>query len=221
MRSRRRYPGRTAAPLTFPSNESQEKSLHVDGRLGALMTLLVDAWAEQALSRIIDRLRIVRLEADITQNALAEVLPVRGRAISEWETEAVEPTYDHLLLLAGALGQRLVIMDRGVELPSVRRRPGEPWVLYERRRLAWPLRGRRRARRMSLSDVGELVGVSADSIGRWELTRVPPRPMAKIVWVHTMECSLGLRKVGPPDPGVRRGRWQMVNGPAARVAAPQ
>lgn len=175
------------------------------------MALLVDAVAEQALARIIDRLRTVRLEADISQNALAEVLPVRGRAISEWETEAIEPIYNHLLLWTGALGQRLVIVDQGVDLRSVRRRPEEPWVRYERRRLAWPLRGRRLARGMSQPELGELVGVSRDSIQRWELARVPPRPIAKVVWVHAMGCSLELRKVGPPDARVRRGHLQEWN----------
>lgn len=175
------------------------------------MTLRVDDLAEVALARIVRRLRTVRIEADISQNALAEVLPVRGRAISEWESEGIAPTFNNLLLLTGALGQRLVIVDRGVVLPSMQQRAGELWVNYERRRLAWPLKNRRLARGMRQGELGELVGVSRDSVQRWELGRTPPRPIAKVVWVHALGCSLELRKVGPPDLRVRRGHLQVGN----------
>src|SRR5882762_1689321 len=143
------------------------------------MALRVDFPTEQAYARIINGLRTTRLEAEITQNSLAEVLPVRGRAVSEWESGAIGPRYRSLFLWARALGRRVVIVDRGVVCLDVGRRPGEPWVVYEQRRLAAPLRERRIARRMRQSDVGDLICISRDSIGRWELARVPPRPMAK------------------------------------------
>src|SRR5947209_857210 len=139
--------------------------------------LRVDFPAEHTYARIMGGLRAVRREARITQDALAQVLPVRGRAISEWETLAIEPGFNNLLLLTGALGQSLVIRDEGVVMPGpgVARGPRESWLVFERRRLAHPLRLRREAWGMSQEALGELVGVSRDTINRWELSRVPPR----------------------------------------------
>lgn len=148
-------------------------------------------------------LRTVRLGAGLTQNKLAIGLPVRGPGVSEWETGAIEPTFDHLLIWADVLGWRFVIVDGGVVLPSVDRERGEPWLHYERRRLAWPLRDRRERRNLRQGMVADRVGVTRDSVQRWELAHVAPRPISKIVWVHAMGCSLGMEAFGPPDPRLR------------------
>ena len=139
------------------------------------MALHVDYAAERAFARIIGSLRSARLDAELSQNALAATsLPVRGRAISEWETGAIEPTLTHLIQWSCSLGLRLVILGRNGELINspIRQRPGESWVVFERRRLATPLKNRRAALGLSQDDVGQLVGVSRDSISRWELARV-------------------------------------------------
>ncbi|WP_194891990.1 helix-turn-helix transcriptional regulator [Catenulispora pinisilvae] len=163
-------------------------------------TLHVDDEAELALWQIIAGLRTVRQGVGLTQNALSSHLPVRGRAISEWETGQMEPTLQHLMQWCRALDQRLVISSPDGELwqgPS-RPRAGESWEFFERRRLAWPLRNRRRASGLSQAGLGQLVSVSRDSIQRWELLRVPPRPIALVVWAQKLGCSVVLRPVCEP-----------------------
>lgn len=172
------------------------------------MGLHVDAEAESTFARIVGGLRTARLTADISQNALSSGLPVRGRAISEWETGAIEPTLDHLILWSRALGRRLVILGRDGDLrhgPS-RPRPGESWEAFERRRLAVPLRNRRLALGVAQSELGRLVGVSRDSIQRWELVRVPPRPIAHVLWAQHLGYALDVRPLTAADgvPAIRQ-----------------
>lgn len=159
------------------------------------MGLNVDAAAEQALARIIDTLRNARVDAGISQNALATGLPVRGRAVSEWETGAIEPTLGHLIQWSRQLGRRLVIVGRDGEPRTgmLRQRPGESWEYVERRKLAIPLRNRRLALSIGQGELGLIVGVSRDSIQRWELVRVPPRPIAHVVWAQKLGYALELR----------------------------
>ena len=126
------------------------------------MALNVDGIAERAFARIVGGLRSVRLDAGLSQNALARGLPVLGRAISEWETGGIEPTLNHLIQWSGKLNQQLVITGRdGVPVTDpVLHRPGESWEVFERRRLAAPLRHRRVAVGLSQEEFGELVGVT-------------------------------------------------------------
>ena len=163
------------------------------------MVLHVDDSAKRALTRIIGGLRSRRLEVGISQNALSEGLPVRGRAISEWETGTIEPTLGHLILWSRELGLRLVIVGPDGELRygPQRQRPGEAQEIFDRRRLAAPLRNRRQALGMSQGRLCELLGVTRDSVHRWELARVPPRPMAHVVWAQTLGCSIALRPIDP------------------------
>jgi transcriptional regulator with XRE-family HTH domain len=159
------------------------------------MALRVDYAAEKNLARIICGLRSARREAGLSQNRLSAGLPVRGRAISEWETGLMEPTLEHLIQWSGELGRRLVIVGPDGELRDgpAGPRPGETWVLFERRRLAVPLRNRRLALGMTQAELGRLVGVSRDSIQRWELVRVPPRPIAHIMWARRLGYFVNLR----------------------------
>ena len=170
------------------------------------MGLHVDLAAERAFARIIDGLRSARVDAGISQNSLATGLPVRGRAVSEWETGAIEPTLGHLIQWSRELGRRLVIVGRDGELRDgpMRQQSGESWVSFERRRLAVPLRNRRLALGIAQGELGVLVGVSRDSIQRWELVRVPPRPIAHVVWAQKLGFALDLRPVGDGTPRIRR-----------------
>ena len=167
------------------------------------MTLHVDDAAEKNLAWIVGGLRSVRLDAGLSQSALSSGLPVRGRAISEWETGLMEPTLDHLMQWSRELGQRLVIIGRDGELRNglARPRAGETWEVFERRRLASPLKNHRLALRLTQKELGQLVGVSRDSIQRWEHAHVPPRPTALIVWAHTLECSVTLQPMDSCLPG--------------------
>ncbi|WP_370374694.1 helix-turn-helix domain-containing protein [Catenulispora sp. GP43] len=160
--------------------------------------LIADDTAERNFSEITRDLKSARLKKSLSQNALSSSLPVRGRAISEWETGAIEPKLNHLILLTHELDLRLTIIGldgKPCNGPS-RQRPGESWVKFERRRLAWPLRARRVAQGMSQTELGDLVGVSRDSIQRWELAHVPPRPIALVVWAQKLGYSLALRQMG-------------------------
>lgn len=162
------------------------------------MTLHVDDVAEQTLVRIVGALRSARVDAGFSQVALSSGLPVRGRAVSDWETGIMEPTLEHLMQWSRDLGRRLVIVAPGGEprqgfsCPRI----GETWELFERRRLAAPLRNRRVALGLAQEQLGRLVGVSRDSIQRWELARVPPRPIALVVWAQKLGYSVDLRPAG-------------------------
>ena len=171
--------------------------------------LEVDYLSDRTLARIVGGLRSIRLDAGLSQNALAAGLPVRGRAISEWETRAIEPALDHLIQWSRELGQRLAIVDRRGELRTVRQRPDESWETFTRRRLAWPLKSRRQFRGWSQDKLGLLVGVTQDSIQRWELARVPPRPISLVVWAQKLDCAVVLRPIDPATGDFKR------TGPAA------
>ena len=157
--------------------------------------LRTDDATETVFAGIVAELRSARVEAGLSQSALASGLPVLARTVSEWETGAVEPLLENLILWSGELGRRLVIVGQDGELcdgPS-HPWPGESWVVFERRRLAWPLRNRRLVSRMTQTEMGRLVGVSRDSVQRWELAYVPPRPVALVVWAHKLGLSVALR----------------------------
>ena len=158
------------------------------------MPLIVDRQAQETHGLIIRGLRTARTEAGLSQPAAAASLPFRGRAISEWENGLVEPKLRHLILLADRLDLRLTLVDRYRQpVPSALwQRPGEEWVVFQRRRLATLLRHRRVALGLATSRVGDLVGVSRDSIQRWELVRVPPRPIAHVVWAQRLGYTLVL-----------------------------
>ncbi|MEZ0108585.1 transcriptional regulator with XRE-family HTH domain [Catenulispora sp. EB89] len=164
------------------------------------MPLHIDDAAERVFAQIIGGLRHARVEVGISQNALSAGLPVRGRAISEWETRAVEPTLEHLILWCRELGLRLVIVgwEGEARYGPVRPRPGETQEIFDRRCLASPLRNRRQALGMSQGRLCELIGVTRDSIQRWELVRVPPRPIAHVVWAQRLGCSIALRPINTP-----------------------
>ena len=166
------------------------------------MALQVDDAAKQTLVRIASTLRAARKSSGLTQEALSSGLSVRGRAISEWETGLIEPTLVHLVQWSGELGLRLAIAGPGGTLHEghSRQRPGEAWEAFERRRLAELLRVRRVALGLSQEDLSRLVGVSRDSIQRWELAHVPPRPISHIVWAQKLGRMLTLVPIDTPDP---------------------
>lgn len=164
-------------------------------------TLCVDDKAQRTYALIINGLRQARLNAGLTQVALATGLPVRGRAVSEWETGAVEPTLGNLIRWSYQLSRPLVVSGLNGEPINgpMRQRPGDSWIVFERRRLAVPLRLRRQALGMAQEELGERIGVSRDSIQRWELARVPPRPIAHIVWAQMLGYSFALRPTEFPE----------------------
>jgi transcriptional regulator with XRE-family HTH domain len=165
------------------------------------MTLHVDDVAERTLARVVGDLASARRNAGLTQDELSSGLPVRGRAVSEWETGAFEPTLEHLVQWSRQLGRGLVIVgpDGNLQHGPSSPRAGESRETFERRRLAFPLRTRRAVVDLTQGELARFVGVSRDSISRWERARVPPRPIALIVWAQRLECSVALRPIDTPE----------------------
>lgn len=182
------------------------------------MTLHVDDVAKATFARIIFTLRSARETSGLSQNEVASTLGVRGRAISEWECAWIQPKLRNLIPWSGRLDHRLVLLGQDHEpLPGLTRpRPGETWEHFERRRLAYLLKNRRLALGLSQTDLGELVGVSRDSIQRWELARVPPRPMAHVVWAQKLRYTLVVR---PADTKLLRPGFSAALTTAASVSA--
>jgi len=48
---------------------------------------------------------------------------------------------------------------------------------------------------LTLPELGERVGVSRDSIYRWEFAYVSPRPIALIVWAQKLTYSVALQSI--------------------------
>lgn len=163
-------------------------------------SLRIDDEALWIFAEITGGLCKARLDAGRSQDDVARDLPVRSRAISEWETGAIEPTLTHLIQWARELGKRLVLVNSNGEVfnSPLRRRPGEAWVLFQRRGMANHLRNRRLAAGLSQTELGDTVGVSRDTIQRWELVRVPPRPISHIVWAQAHGYTLALGPIHAP-----------------------
>ena len=167
--------------------------------------LKVDRAADRAFLQLVGELKLVRRGARISQAALSPRVGVRGKTISEWENLRLVPTLVHLTRWSGGLGRRLVIVgpDGKELLPEpLALLPGETIDSFELRRLAGPLKSRRKALKLSQKALGRLVGVSGSSISYWELTCVPPRPIAQIVWAQKLGCSIALL---PKDLVLREG----------------
>ncbi|WP_194917604.1 helix-turn-helix transcriptional regulator [Catenulispora rubra] len=181
-------------PSGTPQPSRRRRPRLVPGSPGAL---LIDGAAELTYARIVADLKRARKDAGLSRNALSSPLPVRGRAISEWETRVEEPTLQHLIQWSRALDYRLAIVSQSGLLRQEITRPrvGEGRESFEQRRLTRPLRNRRVALGLSQAGLGELVGVSRDSIQRWELCLVPPRSIALVVWAQKLGCSVVVRPV--------------------------
>lgn len=158
------------------------------------MVLKVDRATNDAFVQLISELRLIRRDARISQAALSSRVGVRGNRVSDWENLRSAPTLVNLTRWSGVLDRCLVVVgpDGKVLLP-------EPLSLLpseasdELRRLAEPLKKRRKALNLSQRALGRLVGVSGSSISYWELTCIPPRPIAQIVWAQKLGCSIALR----------------------------
>lgn len=157
--------------------------------------LEIDDAAKHAFVHLVAKLRSLRRDARISQAALSSRVGVRGSTISEWENLRREPTLVNLTRWSGGLDRRLVVIgpDGKVLLPEpLWLLPGETRDSLELRRLAGPLKGRRQALKLSQKALGQLVGVSGSSISYWELTHIPPRSIAQIVWAQKLGCSIAL-----------------------------
>lgn len=158
--------------------------------------LQVDRAANDSLVQLISELALVRRNARISQATLASRFGVRGNTISDWENLRWSPTLVNLTRWSSGLDRRLVVVgpDGKVLLPELMSSlPGERRDSFELRRLAEPLKSRRKGLKLSQKALGRLVGVSGSSISYWELTCIPPRPIAQIVWAQKLGCSIALR----------------------------
>jgi DNA-binding transcriptional regulator YiaG len=153
--------------------------------------LKADSAAKHAYEQIIRSLKSARQDARLSRQALSSLLPVSGKAVFEWEAGNVRPTMEHLLLWVNGLERRLVIVDHDGALcdpPSLIAAKGS--VAFELRRLAGALRERRRHLGLTFPELAELIGVTKQSVERWEAGRAAPRPLALIVWAQRLDRSV-------------------------------
>jgi len=157
--------------------------------------LKVDEAATHAFVQVVGKLRSLRRDARISQAALSSRVGVRGKTISEWENLRLGPTLVNLTRWSDGLDRCLVVVgpDGKMLLPEpLWLLPGETRDSFELRRLAGPLKRRRQALKLNQKTLGRLVGVSGSAISYWELTSIPPRSIAQIVWAQKLGCSIAL-----------------------------
>lgn len=157
--------------------------------------LKVDEAAKHAFVQVVGELRSLRRDARISQAALSSRVGVGGKTIGAWENLRVDPTLVHLTRWSDGLDRCLVVVgpDGKMLLPEpLWLLPGETRDSFELRRLAGPLKRRRQDLKLNQKAFGRLVGVSGSSISYWELTSIPPRSIAQMVWAQKLGCSIAL-----------------------------
>lgn len=160
------------------------------------MELRGGAGARRRLGEIQAQLLSARQTARLPQQTLSERLGVASRTLRDWEKGYDTPSLRHLIFWAYALGFRLVIVDqpRSAGPPPFEQEVEDSFELREMRRLAHPLRCRRKASKLSQADLALLLGVSRASIQRWEDVEKFPRPIALIAWAGRLDCSVELNQ---------------------------
>jgi transcriptional regulator with XRE-family HTH domain len=157
--------------------------------------LKADKAANSSFVRLISELTLVRRDARISQATLSSHVGVHGNTISEWESLRSGLTLVNLTRWSAGLDRCLVVIgpDGKLLMPEpLALLPDETGDSFDLRRLAGPLKHRREALKLSQKALGGIVGVSGSSISYWELTRIPPRPIAQIVWAQKLGCSIAL-----------------------------
>ena len=164
------------------------------------MGLRVSAAAQRRLSAIQAQLLGARVAAKVSQEALGEVLSVTSRSLRDWERGYDSPSLSHAFDWAQRLGFRLALADRLDEAPApapveakleVERHP--MWQMQEYRLLAPRLKARRRARKISQTDLGLIVGVTRSTLQRWEDAEQLPRLIGLIVWSDRLDYTVELQ----------------------------
>lgn len=162
------------------------------------MVLRITVAAQRRLREIQTQLLLARRAAELTQTSLSSLAGVSTRALQAWEKGSDAPNVDHLLCWVRELGFRIAITESagGSATPMVAElQDGDSWEAREMRRLALPLRTRRRERKLSQADLGLLIGVSRSSLQRWEDGNMFPRSIALIVWADRLGYSVELEPV--------------------------
>ncbi|MBS2554086.1 transcriptional regulator [Catenulispora sp. NL8] len=159
------------------------------------MVLRVNAAAQRRLNAIQGQLLAARLAAKMSQEALGEVLGVTSRSLRDWEKHYDSPSLGHAFDWAQRLGFRLALADRLVEATAfpVEVKHHHIWQMQEYRLLAPFLKARRRARKISQTDLGLIVGVTRSTLQRWEDGEQFPRLIGLIVWADRLDYSVELQ----------------------------
>ena len=167
------------------------------------MALKVNGTAEETFRQLLGLLRTTRETAGLSQERLSSRLLVRRGTVFEWETGVGRPTMRNLILWSRELGLRLVIVgpDGSERHGFSKGIIGEAPEARELRRMAIPLKNRRRACKLTLVELSRTIGMDRNSVLRWEHARVTPRPMALIVWAQALGYSVALR----PTATTRKG----------------
>ena len=159
------------------------------------MALQIDEAARRTLAQIVGELRSTRRAARLTQAILSSRMSIGAAGISDWENRRTDPTVARLAQWSDELGCCLAVVGSDGE----RLLPEPPWPLpgesedsFRLRRLAAPLKKRRKELGLSQKNFGRFVGVSGSAISAWELTCFPPSAIAQVVWAQRMACDIAL-----------------------------
>ncbi|WP_034270621.1 helix-turn-helix transcriptional regulator [Actinospica robiniae] len=150
-----------------------------------------DPAAQARAARWMAELREARIEADLTQQAVAEALGVRASSVTEWEGGRLA-SWENFCAFGREIGVRLVVLDR-----DGRRRDGaanvvagEPWERTELRRLAVALRAERAAIGLSRAAVAAEIGISPWSFAHLERAQLSPRLIVLASWVGSLKSDI-------------------------------
>lgn len=170
------------------------------------MDLRGSAAAGRRLNEIQSQLLSARHAVKLPQQTLSDLLGVAARSLRDWEKGYDTPSMKHLITWADLLGFRLVVVDplRSSEPAPVELESDKSILQHEMQRLVEPLRSKRKAQKLSQSDLAFLLRVSRASVQRWEDAEKFPRPIALIAWADRLGCSLELNQAtnvaGEPRP---------------------
>jgi transcriptional regulator with XRE-family HTH domain len=164
------------------------------------MAVQVSAAVRQQWQGMRTRLLAARQASGVTQEEAASALGVVDRSLRDWERGYDTPSLPHLIGWAYYLSLRLVITGPGDDpiAPAARSQDGESFLAQELQRLVIPLWNRRRAARLSQTDLAVILGVSRSSVMRWESTAQTPMVFSLIAWADRLGCRITLAPEAAP-----------------------
>lgn len=116
-----------------------------------------------------NRLRECRKNAGLDQKYVAVTLGVKGPSVSNWETGKTNPTHENLLKLADLYGVTIDYLMGRTDDPAHQTAFDTGEALHAARLMVG----------YTQRDIGNIVGVDADTVARWEQNR-PKAPLDKL-----------------------------------------
>jgi transcriptional regulator with XRE-family HTH domain len=132
------------------------------------------------------RLRAHRERAGLSQAELAAMIGVSQTAIGQWERSTTVPRGRNVNALAVALGVCADELHGHLPTPQ-QEHQGYAVIVPD---FAARLRGARAFARLSLAEVGDLVGVSPQAVHKWEIGEFAPSPKNAIAVMKALDIVL-------------------------------